>query len=293
MAREVGDLMNTKAALKGRSGSMEVMGDDQQILTVSLKCDDEILVQPGCMVWCDNGIVNDVSVGGFRNWLVRCCCMEESGFRVHWRNNSDQIQRIAITPPFPAKVVPVDLNQHSGELFLKAGAFVAATDPELSFEIERAGRAAGGTFGTGLFGGQGFVLNKVSGDGWIFLGAAGCIYEKTLRQGETIVVDQSCVVAWETTVHFSYRRAGSASMMCCGGEGLTMSTLTGPGYVILQSMPFEKVRMMIRSGDGNASGGKSPLKGMIGLLVLVVWIFLSSGGFDLFYPASMDRQERQ
>lgn len=278
-ARDVCGLMNTEAKnaqLALEPCGMEIMGDDQQILTLTLRCDDEILVQPGCMVWCDEGVVNEVSVGGFSNFLTRCFCMGESGFRVHWKNTSDQLQKIALTPSFPAKVVPVNLGAHSGELFFKSGAFMAATDPDLKFEIERTGRSRGGTFGTTVFGGQGFVLNKVTGDGWVFLGAAGAIFEKQLGPGETIVVDRSCVVAWETTVHFSYRMAGGASMMCCGGEGLTLSTLTGPGYVIIQSMPFEKVRSMIRhQGGGNASGGESPMKCILFLVVVVVWLLLS------------------
>jgi len=277
-AREVcNKLMSTEsknAQLALEPCGMEIMGDDQQILTLTLRCDDEILVQPGCMVWCDEGVVNDVSVGGFRNFLTRCFCMDESGFRVHWKNMSDQLQKIALTPSFPAKVVPVNLDTHSGELFFKAGAFMAATDPQLKFEIERAGRSRGSLCGNGIFGGQGFVLNKVTGDGWVFLSAAGAIFEKQLGPGETIVVERSCVVAWETTVHFSYRMAGGASMMCCGGEGLTMSTLTGPGYVVIQSMPFEKVRSIIRAGGGNASGGRSPVKALLGVLFVVIYLVL-------------------
>jgi len=277
-AREVVELMNTKKALLTQTEmDMEIMGDDQQILTVYLKCDEEILVQPGCMVWCDQGIVNEVTAGGLQNFLTRCCCMEESGFRVHWKNKSDSIQRIALTPSFPAKVIPVNLNQHSGELLFKSGAFMAATDPDLSFEIERAGRASGGSFGTGLFGGQGFVLNKVTGDGWVFLGAAGAIFERQLGPGETIIVEPRSVVAWETTCHFSYRAAGGLSMMFCGGEGLTLSTLTGPGYVIIESMPFSSVATMIRQGSGNSSGGKNPLKSFFAFVIAVFfamfWVY--------------------
>jgi len=278
-ARDVVELMNTKQALKQSDMEMEIMGDDQQILTIYLKCDEEILVQPGCMVWCDQGITNDISAGGLKNFLTRCCCMDESGFRVHWKNTSNSIQCIALTPSFPAKVIPVNLSQHSGELLFKSGAFMAATDPDLSFEIERAGRSGGGTFGTGLLGGQGFVLNKVKGEGWVFLGAAGAIFERQLASGETIIVDQNSVVAWETTVHFSYRAAGSVSMICCGGEGLTMSTLTGPGYVIIESMPFSSVRTMIRTGNSNNSGGKSPVKAFFGFLLTVFVLYMWIQGF--------------
>merc|ERR1712113_1219353 len=125
-----------------------------------------------------------------------------------------------------------------------------------------------------MFGGQGFILTKVSGDGWVFLNASGAVFEKTLGSNETIVVDQRSVVAWETTVHFGYRMAGGAGMICCGGEGFTNTTLTGPGYVVIQSMPFEKVALMVRSGNTNASGGPNPLGQCIGCIFLLVFMII-------------------
>lgn len=270
--------MNTRLALQNEH-EMQIVGDDQQIMIVSLNHGEEILVEPGCMVWCDHGIKNNVSAGGMGNFLTRCCCMGEAGFRVHWQNEEEIPQKIGLTPSFPAKVVPVNLDQHSGELFIKRGAFMAATDPDLSFAIERAGRQSGGTFGKGLFGGQGFILTKVTGEGWVFLGAAGAIFERYLAEDETIVVDQCSVVAWETTVKFSYRMAGGAGMICCGGEGLTNTTLSGPGYVIIQSMPFEKVAVMVRTGGQNASGGTNPLAAFISLFVFIFIYFVIFSNF--------------
>jgi len=207
------------------------------------------------------------------NFLTRLCCLQESGFRVHWKNMSRVQQGIGLTPSFPAKVCPVDLNEHSGEIFIKGGAFMAATDPNLSFEFEKAGRNHGGTCGKGIFGGQGFFINKVSGSGWIFLNASGTVLRRDLAPHEVIVVEQQSVVAWESTVRFDYKMAGGAGMMCCGGEGLTNATLTGPGLVILQSMPFEKVREIIIQGNQNASGGKNPVARFVGIIILILIVF--------------------
>merc|ERR1712232_832903 len=153
---------------------------------------------------------------------------------------------IGLTPTFPAQVLPINLDEHGGELFIKSGAFLAARDSEIEFDIERAGRDGGKTIQKGLVGGQGFFLVKVRARGWLFLNAAGAILEKHLGNGEELVVDQSSLVAWASTVKFSIKRAGSVGMMCCGGEGIANTKLTGPGLIILQSMPFEKVKMMIR-----------------------------------------------
>merc|ERR1719330_351398 len=269
-------VVNTKLALQSEE-NMEVTGDDEQILTVALEANEEVLVEPGCMVWSDAAITSDVSMGGCANFCTRCCCLGQSGVRVHWRNDSGNIARIGLSPTFPAKVVPINLEKHSGELFIKGGAFMAATDPDLVFAVERAGRRTGGTMSKGIFGGQGLFLTKVTGEGWAFLSAAGAIYEKTLREGETIIVDQASVVAWETTVNFGIRMAGGVGMMCCGGEGVTNTTLTGPGYVVVQSMPFEKVRMMLARGDSNESGGSSPLNRIIGCIMTVIFVVIWIG----------------
>jgi len=273
------DLLDTKQGLRNED-TMEISGDDQQILTVALDPDEEILVEPGCMVWSDEGIRSSVSAGGFANFCTRLCCLGQGGFRVHWKNENTEVQRIGLTPTFPAKVVPIRLDQHSGELFIKGGSFMAASDPDLEFSFERAGRQRGGTFSKGVFGGQGLFLTKVTGGGIVFLGAAGALYEKRLGDNETIVVDQASVVAWETTVQFGFRAAGGMGMMCCGGEGLTNTTLTGPGYVLIQSMPFEKVRIMVRMGDGNASGGNSPLRYLV-IVIIVVYVVLVGIGSQL------------
>jgi len=264
-------MVNTKLPLQNEA-NMEITGDDQQILTISLDPEEEVLVEPGCMVWADSGIKSGVSTGGWANCCTRLCCLGQGGFRVHWKNEVSDLQRIGLTPTFPAKVVPIKLEDHSKELFIKGGSFMAGTDPDLAFSFERAGRKTGGTFSKGVFGGQGLFLTKVTGQGWVFLSAAGAIYEKRLREGETIIVDQASVVAWETTVGFGYRAAGGVGMMCCGGEGLTNTTLTGPGYVVIQSMPFEKVRIMVARGDGNESGGQGPIRMIAGLAIFFIYI---------------------
>eukprot|EP00747_Dinoflagellata_sp_TGD_P050294 gnl/TRDRNA2_/TRDRNA2_146675_c1_seq1.p2 gnl/TRDRNA2_/TRDRNA2_146675_c1~~gnl/TRDRNA2_/TRDRNA2_146675_c1_seq1.p2 ORF type:complete len:108 (-),score=11.65 gnl/TRDRNA2_/TRDRNA2_146675_c1_seq1:201-524(-) len=101
--------------------------------------------------------------------------------------------------------------------------------------------------------GQGFILNKIKGKGWIFLSASGAIFQKTLAADETMVVQRLNVVAWEPTCHFGFRWSGSAGTMLFAGEGLAETTLTGPGKVIIQSMPFERTKQLFKSSDSSTA----------------------------------------
>lgn len=240
------DVVDTKAIVSGVPG-IEIIGDDQQMLHITLQPDSACWAEPGCMIHCDNAVrsIVDAGMGGCFGCIKRVCIAGDSVFRVHWKNTDAAAPKIVgFGANFPAKVVPVQLDAWHGEVFVKRHAFLAAMDPHIQFNIERAGRQAGGTMSTGVMAGQGFILNKINGTGWIFLSASGAISEKTLDVGETIVVDRQCVVAWQTTCHFGFRWVGGVGMMCCGGEGLAETTLTGPGKVILQSMPFEKTKAL-------------------------------------------------
>ena len=219
-----------------RPPNTSISGDDLQVMVMQLGPGEEVLAQPGCMVWCDSGVENDISTGGLCNFLAREWCFNESGFLVHWRNTAPVRQGIGLSGNQPGKVVPIELPAHSGELFLRDGAFLAASDPLLSFSAEKSGRRRGSSLLQGLFGGQGVLVNKVAGQGWVFLVANGAVMRKNLAVGESIVVDQGCLVAWETTVTFGYRISGGLGMICCGGEGLTNATATGPGLVVVQSL---------------------------------------------------------
>mmetsp|Transcript_45276 Transcript_45276/g.73452 ORF Transcript_45276/g.73452 Transcript_45276/m.73452 type:complete len:251 (+) Transcript_45276:64-816(+) len=239
-------VVDTRHMLQGTPG-VEIIGDDQQMLHITLKPGQSCWAEPGCMIHCDMSVksIVDAGTGGCFGVIKRVFLAGDSLFRVHWTNTDNTSDKVVgLGANFPAKVVPVNLDEWHGEVFVKRHAFLAAMDPQIQFNIERAGRQSGGTISKGALAGQGFILNKINGRGWIFLNAAGSILEKTLRADETIVVDRQCVVAWQTTCQFGFRWVGGIGMMCCGGEGLTDTTLTGPGKVILQSMPFEKTKAL-------------------------------------------------
>lgn len=226
---------------------LEIVGDDQQMLHILLTPGQACWAEPGCMIHCDNSIVAkvDAGTGGCFGCIKRVLLAGDSLFRVHWTNtDTSKPKTVGLGPNFPAKIVPVNLDEYHNEVFVKRKAFLAAMDPNIQFNVERAGRQTGGTASKGVFAGQGFILNKINGKGWIFLNASGAISEKTLAADETLVVEPMCVVAWETTCSFGYRRAGSVGMMMVGGEGLTDTTITGPGKIIMQSMPFEKTKQL-------------------------------------------------
>lgn len=230
--------------------NIAITGGDNQMLTITLAPGKSFVAQPGCMMWCEEGIHHEVASGGLSNALTRACCAGEDLFHVHWVNEAQIPQKISLTQSqissvgqeqgaisvvIPKRVIAVNLDNHGNQIKFTSGAFMAAMDPNLEFNVERVGRQGGRTVGKAVFGGQGLFLCTARGKGMVFLSAYGTVLEKNLQAGETIVVDQSAVVAWADSVQFGYRFVHNFGMMVCGGEGLSNTTLTGPGFVILQS----------------------------------------------------------
>ena len=149
----------------------------------------------------------------------------------HFMNSVPQgKQRVAMAAPYPGKILPINLAAAGGQLIAQKDAFLcAASGTKLDIVFNR-------KIGTGLFGGEGFILQSISGDGLAFMHAGGTIIEKQL-QGETLRVDTGCIVAFQPSIQYSIERAGNLKSMVFGGEGLFLATLTGVGRVWLQSMP--------------------------------------------------------
>lgn len=235
-------VLNTKEMLQGDK-NFAIIGDDDEVLHVTLKPNQTCWAEPGTMIHCDHEIKSFVDAGNSCfDGIMRVCFQGASLFRVHWKNNDEKSDHtVGFAAHFPAKVVPIKLEDWQGQIYVKEHAFLAAMDPELQFNIERAP-----SLGAGAMGGQGAILNKIGGKGWVFLSATGAVFSKTLEAGESIAVEPTSVVAWESTVQFSWRWAGGVGMICCGGEGLTETLLTGPGRVVVQSMPFEKLKKLFK-----------------------------------------------
>ncbi|EGD80130.1 hypothetical protein PTSG_10404 [Salpingoeca rosetta] len=228
----------------------QIVGDGSQILEVVLNPNDAVTAEPGTMVHMSSGLKPDVHLGGgCGQACTRSCCAGESFFRVKYQNNTETTQHIGLTPNFPAKIVPVNLAEFGGRITIKSRAFMCAHNCEPTFSYRFAG------IGAGCCGGQGFILNDLSGDGMVFLNASGTVLMRKLEAGEELICDQSSVVAFQSTVNYAVRRAGGLLMCCCGGEGLFNSVLTGPGTVVLQSMPIEKIAAALVARGGNNGGG--------------------------------------
>ena len=168
-------------------------------------------------------------------------------------------KRVAFGAPYPGKIIPVDLKQVNGRLICQKDSFLCAA------KGVSVGIAFNKKIGTGLFGGEGFIMQKLEGDGMVFVHAGGTIGERTLKAGETLRVDTGCIVAFEQTVNYDIQFVGGIKTAFFGGEGLFFAILQGPGKVWLQSLPFSRLADRIfaaapkgggrQVGEGSALGG--------------------------------------
>jgi uncharacterized protein (TIGR00266 family) len=182
----------------------------------------------------------------------------ESLFMTMFGNGAKERQKVSFAAPYPGKIIPIDLRQHGGTLICQKDAFLCAA------KGISVGIAWNKRLGAGLFGGEGFVLQKIEGHGLAVIHAGGTVVAKELKAGETLRVDTGCLVAFEPRVSYDIQWVGGFKTALFGGEGGFFTTLTGPGQVWLQSLPFSRVagRMLaaaaasgFRRDEGSASSG--------------------------------------
>jgi uncharacterized protein (TIGR00266 family) len=158
----------------------------------------------------------------------------ESVFMTHFTNSGYGKKRVAFGASYPGKIIGIDLDETSGELICQKQSFLcAALGTEVSIAFNK-------KIGSGLFGGEGFILQKLRGDGNVFIHAGGTIVEKRLN-GQKLMVDTGCIVAFESTIDYDIQMAGGLQSMLFGGEGMFLATLQGRGRVWLQSLPFSRL----------------------------------------------------
>jgi uncharacterized protein (AIM24 family) len=156
---------------------------------------------------------------------------------------------VAFGAPYPGKIIPVRLSQIGGELICQKDSFLCAA------KGVSVGIAFNRKIGAGLFGGEGFIMQRLQGDGWTFVHAGGTIVQRELGMGETIRVDTGCVVAFQPTVNFDIQFVGKIKTAFFGGEGLFFATLRGPGHVWLQSLPLSRLADRITAASPRTGGG--------------------------------------
>ena len=204
-----------------------------------LEPNQEIMCEPGSLCHSDDGIEAEADIGDCCNTIKRTCCAGEDFIRVHYTNKSSMQRTITLNSPYlSGKLFGVDLKRFPG-MTMKRGAWSASMGKDTEFVYRLVKNIT-----TGCCAGQGLILTTIKGSGTAFLNASGTDFQRELGAGEKITIDTQALVACSGSVDIGVRRAGPVMMICCGGEGLFVCELTGPGVVIIQSMPVEKAAMV-------------------------------------------------
>ena len=223
----------------------KVFGDDMQFVEVELDPMEAAVAEAGGMMYMDDGIEMETIFGdgsqqtsGFLGALMgagKRLITGESLFMTVFQNRGQGKKRVAFGAPYPGKIIPVHLSEVGGELLAQKDSFLCAAKG-VSLGIAFTKR-----FGAGLFGGEGFILQRLQGDGLAFVHAGGTIHERNLAEGEVLRVDTGCIVAFQPTVDYNIEYVGKIKTALFGGEGLFFATLRGPGRIWLQSLPFSRL----------------------------------------------------
>jgi len=251
----------------------EIIGDDIQIVEIELDPGETVIAEAGAMNYMDDGISFEAKMGdgsqpesGFFGKLMSAgqrVLTGESIFLTHFTNQGAGKRRVAFAAPYPGKIIPINLTKVNGELMCQKDAFLCAA---MGTEI---GIAFNKRLGTGFFGGEGFIMQRLTGDGRAFVHAGGTVIKKKLNN-ETLRVDTGCLVAFTNGIDYDIQRAGSLKSMFFGGEGLFLATLRGTGVVLLQSLPFSRMADRILQHAPRAGGtqkGEGSVLGGIGRLL--------------------------
>ncbi len=246
-----------------------IVGHDMQIVEVELDPGETVVAEAGAMNWMEEGISFEAKMGdgseaesGFFGKLLgagKRAITGESMFLTHFTNTGKGKQHVTFAAPYPGHVLPIDLNDTPGqELLCQKDAFLCAA------RGTKIGIAFNKRLGVGFFGGEGFILQRLQGDGMAFIHAGGTMVKKELK-GETLRVDTGCLVAFTKGIDYNIERAGSLKSMFLGGEGMFLATLQGTGTVYLQSLPFSRLADRIiaqapgaggsQKGEGSVLGG--------------------------------------
>jgi uncharacterized protein (TIGR00266 family) len=242
-----------------------IIGDDLQLVEVELDPGETVIAEAGAMAYMEDFINFETKMGdgsnpnaGLMDKLVsvgKRMLTRESIFMTHFTNQGQGKRNVAFAAPYPGKIIPVNMAQVGQDIICQKDAFLcAALGTQLSIAFAQ-------RFGAGLFGGEGFILQRLRGDGMAFLHAGGTVVRKELRN-ETLRVDTGCIVAFTPSVSYDIQRAGNLKSMIFGGEGLFLATLSGTGVVFLQSLPFSRLADRILA-NAPASGGRRTGEGSV------------------------------
>jgi uncharacterized protein (TIGR00266 family) len=239
----------------------KIYGDDMQFVEIELDPMEAAVAEAGGMMFMEDGIQMETIFGdgsnqnsGFLGTLLgagKRLITGESLFMTVFQNRGMGKKKVAFGAPYPGKIIAVHLSEIGGELLTQKDSFLcAAKGVALGIAFTK-------RFGAGLFGGEGFILQRLQGDGLAFVHAGGTLYERTLAPGETLRVDTGCIVAFQPSVDYDIQMVGGIKSALFGGEGLFFATLRGPGKVWLQSLPLSRLAgRIVAAAPQTGKGGR-------------------------------------
>ncbi len=233
-----------------------IIGDDMQIVEIELDPGEGVRAEAGAMMYMEKDIQMQTDTGGGMFSGFKRMFTGESFFITTFLFNGSGKGHVAFSAPYPGKIIPIYLENYGKNFICQKDAFLCAasgTEIEVAFTKK---------LGAGLFGGEGFILQRLTGDGMAFIHAGGTIIEKYLEQGETLRVDTGCLVGMAPTVDYDIQFIGGFRNALFGGEGLFLASLSGPGTVYLQSLPFSRLADRIIAAAKFSSKGEQ--KGVAG-----------------------------
>lgn len=212
-----------------------IFGDDMQLVEVELDPSEGVRAEVGAMMYMDDGIEMQTNTGGGLFKGFKRMLTGDGFFITTFLNNAPVRRKVAFAAPYPGKIITLELDKLGGEFICQKDSFLCAArgiDIDIAFTKK---------IGAGLFGGEGFILQRLTGQGLAFVQAGGAIVQRNLHPGEVLKVDTGCLVAFHPSVDYDIQFIGGFKNALFGGEGLFLVKLTGPGTVYLQSLPFSRL----------------------------------------------------
>jgi uncharacterized protein (TIGR00266 family) len=254
----------------------KLYGDDLQFVEIELDPGESVIAEAGAMMYMEDGIQMETifgdgsqqsNSGGLMGKFLSAgkrVVTGESLFMTLFGNGASMVKHVAFAAPYPGSIIPVNLMDVNQELICQKDAFLCAAKG-ISVDIAFQKR-----LGTGFFGGEGFIMQRLKGDGMAFMHAGGTVVKRELRAGESLRVDTGCLVALTRDVDYNIEFVGNVKSALFGGEGLFFATLRGPGTVWLQSLPFSRMADRIikhAPKSGGSSKGEGSILGVLGDMI--------------------------
>jgi len=251
-----------------------INGSDIQYIKIMLEPGQEAIAEQGAMMYTDRHISIEAilgegspsrlgGVGRFWNAFKRSLT-GESMFSSIYRNTGNKPQTVAIAAPGPGEVIPIDLDNHGGMIICQKGAYIAGErgqNIQLAFQKR---------LRVGFFGGEGFIMQKISGPGVVFIHASGSLKEVELSPDDELKIDTGCLVGMSSTVRYNIKYTGKLKNTLFGGEGLFYATVTGPGKVWIQSLPMNRLSQILMKSALTGSSSRSSWVGKFYLLAVIL-----------------------